>query len=155
MKKFIFFSKTCTRGLLTCTRFPCEPKRYMKTPSGRVVVVLPKLKLPALSLSPYPTGRDTSFIVCPTYSNFTSVTLTRDRAGTSDEPPILMRSSQSDEGGLSSLLNSGSKFWYFFHLREKVPLTYVHALVAADMWCPQHMDLHVMDRIPSLGRLWR
>ena len=35
------------------------------------------MKLPALSLSLCPTGRDTSFIVCPTYSNFTSVTLTR------------------------------------------------------------------------------
>ena len=35
------------------------------------------MKLPALSLCLCPTGRDTSFIVCPTYSNFTSVTLTR------------------------------------------------------------------------------
>ena len=72
--KIFFIFENLYKGSSNMHEISLRPKRYMKTPSGRVVVVLPKLKLPALSLSPYPTGRDTSFIVCPTYSNFTSVT---------------------------------------------------------------------------------
>ena len=95
----------------------------MKTQSGRVVVVLPwsfPLSL-SLSLCLCPTGRDTSFIVCPTYSNFTSVTDQIELARATNLLFSCAQASPSVRREWVYLLceDSGSKFWYiFFHLRE-------------------------------------
>ena len=120
--KIFFIFENLYKGSSNMHEISLRPKRYMKTPSGWVAVVLPKLKLPALSLSPYPTGRDTSFIVCPTYSNFTSVT---DQIELARATNLLVR--VSDESGFifsAKTLARNSDIFFSTFARTNVPLTY-------------------------------
>ena len=111
------------------------------------------MKLPALSLCLCPTGRDASFIVCPTYSNFTSVTLTR--YSWHERWTFFSRALKP---GRQEWIASVRRLWrdFFFAHRENIgPLTKLHSTGAADIWSPPNVDLHDRDRIAFLRRLWR
>ena len=74
MKKFNFFFENLFKGSSNLHEISLRTEKIYENAIGSSGSST-TMKLHALSLCP--TGRDASCIVCPTYSNFTSVTLTR------------------------------------------------------------------------------